>query len=94
MGESGKDVLPVRFAGGLNLAFHGSRVTSYPGLLAYRELDAANSRDKVGVGKGGLFAPGQRDVLEAENGRKVVRSQAEPTAWGLRKGLREHGDER
>ena len=52
------------------------------------------SRHKAGVGEGGLFAPGQRDVLEAENGRKVIRAQTEPTAWGSRKGLKEHGDER
>ena len=41
-----------------------------------------------------VFAPGQKDVLEAENGRKVVRGQAEPVAWGSRTGVKGRGDER
>ena len=39
MGESKKDALRVNFDRKLKLEFHGVKVTSYAGLLAYREID-------------------------------------------------------
>ncbi len=39
MGESKKDALRVNFDRKLKVEFHGTKVTSDAGLLAYRELD-------------------------------------------------------
>jgi hypothetical protein len=41
MGERRKDALRVTFARRVKLKFHGTKVTSDAGLLAYRELDNA-----------------------------------------------------
>jgi len=49
MGEARKDALRLNFDHTLKLEFHGTKVTSDGGLLAYRELDEALALTKVGA---------------------------------------------
>ncbi len=41
MGDMRKQALRVQFDGKLKLEFHGARITSDAGLIAFRELDEA-----------------------------------------------------
>ena len=51
MGEARNGGLRVRFDGKVKLEFHGARVSSDGGLLAYRELDEALGLTAMLAGK-------------------------------------------
>lgn len=68
MGESYKRGLSVQFDGRLRLEFHGSRVTSDAGLLAYRELDCTLGLTEMA---GELF----RDQRTGKNTRHSLVAQ-------------------
>ena len=72
-GEGRKSPLRVDFDRRLKLEFHGSKVTSDAGFLAYRELDDALGLTEIA---GGLF----RDSRTGKNGRHGMRdSSASPS---------------
>ena len=64
MGERHSAPLRVRFDRQLKLTFHGARVTSDAGLLAYRELDEALA----------LTATGAKDLSDSRTGQNTQHS--------------------
>jgi len=60
MGEARKDALRLDFDRRLKLEFHGTKVTSDGGLLAYRELDDA-------LGLTSTLDPDLRDIRTGKN---------------------------
>ena len=74
-GESRNPHLRVDFDRRVKLEFHGSKVTSDAGLLAYRELDAALGLTEIA---GGLF----QDSRTGKNGRHGMIGQFRQSVFG------------
>ena len=72
MGESKRDGLRVDFDRRLKLEFHGSKITSDGGLLAYRELDDALGLTEVA---GTIF----QDSRTGKNGSLARHDGAVPS---------------
>ena len=75
MGEPRKDALRVNFDRKLKLEFHGVKVTSDAGLLAYRELD-----DLFGLTD--MVACELRDNRKGKNTQHSVRALLRQSVYG------------
>jgi len=75
MGESRDGVLRLEFDRRLKLEFHGSKVTSDAGLLAYRELD-----DAVGLSE--VAGDVLTDTRRGKNGRHGLAGQFRQSVFG------------
>ena len=75
MGESKQECLRVDFDRRLKLEFHGSKITTDAGLLAYRELDDALGLTEVA---GSLF----QDSRTGKNGRHGMVGQFRQSVFG------------
>ena len=75
MGESKRDGLRVDFDRRLKLEFHGSKITSDGGLLAYRELDDALGLTEVA---GTIF----QDSRTGKNGWHGMTGQFRQSVFG------------
>ncbi len=84
-GESRKPHLRVGFDRRLKLEFHGSKVTSDAGFLAYRELDDALGLTEVA---GGFF----QDSRTGKNGRHEMVGQFRQSVFGRLGGYEDVND--
>ena len=75
MGESKRDGLRVDFDRRLKLEFHGSRITSNAGLLAYRELD-----DALGLSE--IAGTVLQDSRTGKNGWHELAGLLRPSVFG------------
>ncbi len=85
MGESKRDSLRVDFDRRLKLEFHGSKITSDGGLLAYRELDDALGLTEVA---GDIF----KDSRTGKNGWHGMTGQFRQSVFGRLGGYEDVND--
>ena len=85
VGESKPEGLRVNFDRRLKLEFHGSRITSDAGLIAYRELDDALGLTEVA---GDVF----RDSRTSKNGWHGMTGQFRQSVFGRLGGLEDVND--
>jgi len=85
VGESKNPHLRVEFDRRLKLEFHGSRITSDAGLLAYRELDDALGLTEVA---GGVF----QDSRTGKNGRHGMAGLFRQSVFGRLGGYEDVND--
>ncbi len=85
MGEAGQGVSRVEFDARLKLEFHGSRVTSDAGLLAFRELD-----DALGLSE--LAGQALADGRTGRNGRHSLLAQFRQSVFGRLAGYEDVND--
>ena len=85
MGEASKDALRLNFDRKLKLEFHGVKVTSDAGLLAYRELD-----DVFGLTD--MVACELRDNRTGKNTQHSVRALLRQSIYGRLAGYEDTND--
>src|SRR5215210_6248666 len=85
VGEADRPALRVAFDPRLKLEFHGSRVTSDAGLLAFRELDTA-------LGLTELAGEVLTDTRTGQNGRHTLTTQVRQSIFGRLAGYEDVND--
>ena len=84
-GEAGFDALRLDFDRRLKLEFHGSKITSDAGLLAYRELD-----DALGLMQ--IAGPRLTDPRTGKNGRHELTGLLRQSTFGRLAGYEDVND--
>ena len=85
MGEARKDALRLDFDRKLKLEFHGTKITSDAGLLAYRELDEA-------LGLTSLVDSGLRDIRTGKNTRHSIAALLRQSIYSRLAGYEDTND--